>query len=228
MFIRLFLSCFCAFVATDVEWQIDPSCPLVLREELSFQAPSGPATPPPVKKDDRRSCRGASLSRRDQAPLQSLRSLARLSRLGVAAASVPVVRWCADARLSPIRAGRAGLRRSTTIGCSSASPPLPSDRPRHHRAHPAPCARAVGVEGVPGHPLVAARQSVERQPPPDRGLSDHRRGSRDLDLARTPTAPARSGTTRRTGTSSSGAAFCRRGLAARWRSASRLTRSWSR
>ena len=70
-------------------------------------------------------------------------------------------------RRSRVRSGASRARRRTPISPRARTP---AERARERRRPASALARAVGLEAVPGLALVAPRQPVERQPPPDRGL----------------------------------------------------------
>ena len=133
--------------------------------------------------------RRSPVPRRDQAPLQPLRPVARVSRLGVAAASVSTFR------------GRAGVPAPSAPGCRGAGP--------GGRRSAASCARPLGLEAVPRLALVAARQPVERQPASHRGVRHLRSVARPRRRAGCLSLRAPSGTSSSCAASSSADAWRR-------------------
>ena len=110
------------------------------------------------------------LSRRHQAPLPSVRPVARLSGLGIAAESVPIVRRRGDP-VVPLASRRCARHLRPAV--RAASRRGAADRGLGRRS-PAPCAGSVGLETIPRFALVASRQSLERQSASDRSVRRRR------------------------------------------------------
>ena len=128
----------------------------------------------------------STLSRRHQAPLPPLRPVARLSRLGVAAESLSLVRGAPAIPLFPRPASARRYARSPTTG--SFEPPVDAAAALRggDRRRPAACARPVGVEAVPrvarGRCASTRRAATSIRPKPTSSpgrlpaLAEHARG----------------------------------------------------